>query len=93
MLKTVNCKYYQVKEGQTLTQIAAYFSVSPRLLARENRLTCPPRKGQILVIPNQTGNAYAVREGDTKALLCGNEENYESRNGTQAFYLGMSVRI
>ena len=93
MLKSVNCKYYQVKEGQTLAQIAQYFRVSPRLLAKENRLTAQPFAGQILAIPTERGNAYTVREGDTKALLCGSAENFEKRNGTQVFYLGMPVRI
>ena len=91
MLKSVNCKYYQVKEGQTLVQIADFFSVSPRLLAQENRLTAEPSEGQILVIPKACGNAYTVREGDTKTLLCGGEENYAKKNGTDVFYIGMRV--
>ncbi len=72
-------------------QIAAYFSLSPYLLARENGLTSPPNAGEILKIPAECGNAYTVREGDTKALLCGSEENYERLNGTTHFYVGMRV--
>ena len=93
MLKCVYRKYYQVKDGQTLEQIAAYFCVSPRLLAKENGLKSQPFARQILVIPAERGNAYTVREKDTKALLCGSEYGFEKRNGTQVFYLGMSVRI
>ncbi len=71
--------------------VAAYFSLSPYLLARENALSAPLRAGQILRIPDKRGNAYVVREGDTKALLCGSEERYEERNGTSLFYLGMRI--
>ena len=73
--------------------IAAFFCVSPRLLVKENSLTAQPYAGQILRIPSAKGNAYTVREGDTKALLCGSEGRFERLNGTQDFYVGMSVRI
>lgn len=91
MLKTRKVEYYKVKKGQTLLQIAEYFSVSEWLLVKENELTAPPSAGQILVIPKETGNGYIVREGDTKALLCGSEENYFRKNGTDVFYIGMRV--
>ena len=93
MLKTVFRRYYRVKKGQTLEESADYFSVSERLLVQENGLTAPPFIGQILLIPNQRGNAYTVQEGDTKALLCGSEENFRLKNGTDIFYIGMRVRI
>ena len=91
MLKVRKTDYYKVKKGQTLFQIAEYFSVSEWLLVKENELTAPPSAGQILVIPKETGNVYIVREGDTKALLCGSEENYFRKNGTDVFYIGMRV--
>lgn len=91
MLKTLQRRYYQVKEGQTLEEIADYFSVSPRLLARENGLKAPPPAGRILSVPLERGNAYTVGEGDTPALLCGSEENFVKKNGTGIFYLGMRV--
>ena len=93
MLKTVFRRYYRVKKGQTLEEIAEYFSVSERLLVKENGLTEAPFAGQILTIPTERGNAYTVQEGDTKALLCGSEENFYRKNGTGAFYIGMRVRI
>ncbi|MBR2442501.1 MAG: LysM peptidoglycan-binding domain-containing protein [Clostridia bacterium] len=93
MLKTQPQRYYKVKTGQTLLAIAQYFSVSEYLLAKENGLTQAPFAGQILRIPSERGNAYTVREGDTKALLCGSEENYVRKNGTDIFYIGMRVRI
>ena len=91
MLETVKGDLYKVKDGQTLKEIAEYFSVSLFLLAKINGLTAEPKKGQVLRIPKERGNAYTVREGDTKALLCGSEENYLKRNGTDVFYIGMRV--
>ena len=91
MLKTEQRKYYRVKKGQTLREIAEYFSVSEFLLAQENGLCAPLYEGQILLIPNERGDAYFVREGDTKELLCGSEEGYLKKNGTSAFYIGMRV--
>ncbi len=93
MLKTQNQRYYKVKKGQTLPKIAAYFSVAEYLLIRENGLTKPPFAGQILRIPAERGNAYTVREGDTKELLCGSAEHYFTKNGTDIFYIGMRIRI
>ena len=93
MLKRVEWQFYQVKRGQTLQEIAEYFSVSERLIVKENGLSVPPCAGQILRIPKARGNAYTVQAGDTKALLCGSEENYEKMNGTDIFYIGMQVRI
>ena len=91
MLKTERVKYYRVKEGQTLQEIAEYFSLSPFLLARENGLEKEPSCGRILFIPTEKGNFYTVQEGDTKALLCGSDEAFARKNGTDVFYLGMRV--
>lgn len=93
MLNVVFREYYQVKKGQTLKEIADYFSVSERLLACQNGLSAPPKAGQILFIPKQRGNAYTVKAGDTKALLCGSEEDFRLKNGTDIFYIGMRIRI
>ena len=93
MLKTENYEYYQVKQGQTLSGIAEYFSTSEYLLVKENGLIAPPYAGQILVIPKQRGNGYLVREGDTKELLCGGVEKFKEKNGTDAFYIGMKIII
>ena len=76
-----------------MEEIAGYFSVSERLLAKENGLAETPFAGQILAIPTERGNAYTVQEGDTKALLCGSEEDFYRKNGTDVFYIGMRVRI
>ena len=93
MLKTEKMNYYKVKEGQTVGEIAAYFSLSPYLLAKSNGLQGEPPAGSILQIPKERGNSYVVQEGDTKALLCGDEENYARKNGTDVFYIGMRVII
>ncbi len=87
----MNRKFYQAKEGQTLEEIAAYFSVSKWLLAKENGLTEAIYTGQILRIPQERGNLYTVKVGDTKELLCGSADNYFRKNGTDIFYIGMQV--
>ncbi len=83
--------WYQVKKGQTLQEIADTFCVSARLLVKVNGLKEQPRAGAVLYIPKERGNVYTVKEGDTKALLCGSEENFERKNGTGILYLGMKV--
>ena len=91
MLKTEKVKYYIVKDGQTVREIAEYFSVSPYLLAKNNGLEKEPTQGRVLQIPAERGNLYIVKEGDTKTLLCGSAENYKKKNGTDIFYIGMRV--
>lgn len=84
-------KYYKVKDNQTLFEIARAFGVAERAIVVCNQLTQPPKTGDILTIPTFCGNAYTVKAGDTKTLLCGSEENYRKKNGTDVFYLGMRV--
>ncbi len=91
MLSLERKELYQVKEGQTLEEIARAFCVSARLLVKENRLTKPPLAGTVLMIPSERGNLYTAREGDTKAVLCGSDENFVKKNGTHCLYLGMRV--
>ena len=91
MLKVYVPKYYKVKEGQSLKEIARAFCVAERLLVKCNGLKSEPFAGQILVIPNERGNVYTAREGDTMALLCGSEENFARKNGGDVLYLGMRV--
>ncbi len=90
MLKLDDKEWYVVKDGQTLSDIARAFCVSERILAKENGLCEPPRAGRVLHIPDARGNAYTVREGDSRALLCGSAENFERKNG-ENLYLGMRV--
>lgn len=91
MLRVEKRKFYRVQAGQTLKDIACFFGVSEFLLAKCNHLNAPPFAGQILFIPNERGNAYVVKAGDSKALLCGSEENFQRKNGTDFLYLGMRV--
>jgi LysM repeat protein len=91
MLKMRLVKYYKVKAGQSLREIAEAFSVAEGLLIKENGLTQAPYAGQILKIPSARGNAYIVCEGDTKELLCGSAQAYREKNGTDIFYIGMRV--
>ena len=91
MLKLTIPDFYKVKHGQTLQQIAAAFCVAERVLAQENDLREPPFEGQILRIPKERGNAYTASFHDTKALLCGSDENFRKKNGTDILYAGMRV--
>ena len=91
MLNVVKRKFHIVRQGQKVADIARYYSVSSYLLVQENGLKEEPFDGQVLKIPDKTGNAYTVCEGDTKALLCGSEEGYREKNGTDIFYIGMRV--
>lgn len=91
MLILENRDWYLVKEGQTLAEIAKAFCVATHLLVKENGLTEAPRRGRVLRIPKERGNAYTAREGDTKTLLCGSEKAYKEKNGTDILYLGMRV--
>ena len=91
MLKLQIPKVYQVKKRQTLEQIARAFCVSAFLLAKENELKSEPKEGDILRVPSERGNAYFVQENESKALLCGGEENFKRKNGTDCFYIGMRV--
>ena len=90
-LKKEENTYYFVKSGQTVREIADFFCVAERLLVKENALKAQPHAGQILRIPQEKGNAYYVKAGDTKRLLCGSEENYAKKNGTNIIYIGMRV--
>ena len=91
MLSVEKRKLHIVRRGQTVKSIAEFYSVSEYLLAKENGLTKEPFEGQVLKIPSERGNAYFVRAGDNKALLCGSEERYFQKNGTDIFYIGMRV--
>lgn len=91
MLNAEKRKFHIVRQGQSVQSIAEFYSVSAYLLVRENELKEQPFVGQILKVPSQTGNAYLVKAGDSKALLCGSEERFEEKNGTDVFYIGMRV--
>ena len=93
MLKTEIPKFYKVKKGQTLSAIARAFSTTESLLVRENGLSAPIFEGQILKIPCVRGNFYVAKAGESKALLCGSEENFEKRNGTTVLFPGMRVML
>ena len=91
MLSVEKRKFHIVNQGQTVENIAEFYSVSAYLLVQENALCSQPFVGQILTIPNQAGHAYFVKAGDSKALLCGEGEAYSNKNGTDIFYIGMRV--
>ena len=93
MLKMETRKFYQVKAGQSVYDIADAFGVSPFKISQVNHLKEPVYTGQILYIPGEKSNAYTVKEGEDKRLLCGSEEKYFQQNGTHSLYLGMKIRL
>lgn len=93
MLSITIPKYYKVKKGQTLRVVAEAFSVPETRIAAENGLKGEITEGQLLRLPQEKGNLYIVRAGDTKELLCGSAGNYKKKNGTDAFYPGMKIWI
>ncbi len=92
-LKIIVPTYYRVKSGQTLTAVSIAFRVPLPLLARENGLSDEPFAGQILKIPQSFGNAYTVKGGESKTLLCGSPEQFYARNGTSALYPAQTVFV
>ena len=84
-------KYYRVKRGQSLKDIASAFGLPLSLLVKENALSSPPKVGEVLLIPKRKGNLYTVQGGESKTLLCGSCEAFEKRNGTRRIYLGQTV--
>ena len=93
MLKLREKKLHRVAAGQTLEKIAEIYKIPVRLLVKENGLTKEVYSGQILILPERTGNLYTVQAGDGKKLLCGSEENYEKRNGSKILYPELKVWI
>lgn len=91
MLKLEIPRYYKMKAGQTLKDVARTFCVAERLLVVENGLCAPPECGFLLRIPTERGNAYIAKAGDSKTLLCGCDENFARKNGTDILYPGMRV--
>ena len=90
MLKIEIPRCHKVRQGQTIKNIAAAYCVGERALVESNGLKGEVGEGQILVIPAYRGNAYTVRAGDTKQLLCGSVKRYEENNG-KSLYPGKRV--
>ena len=84
--------FYRVKRGQTLSQVAQAFGVSPVRLAGENNITGELCGGEVLKLPPR-GNVYTVQGGESKSLLCGSPEKFLQLNGTAAFYPGQKVLL
>lgn len=86
-------KFYRVKKGQTLEDLAITFSLPARLIAAENGLTEEVSEGQVLLIPKTEGNLYTVRGGESKELLSGSAERYAEKNKTDCLYPAQKVMI
>lgn len=84
-------KFYRVKRGQTLADVASAFGLPARVLAARNSLQAEICEGQILEIPRERRDLYVVRGGESKTLLCGSPERFEELNGTRCIYPGQTV--
>ena len=85
-------RYYRVKRGQNLCEIAAAYGVPPRLIAAVNALTGEPEAGRVLILP-AAGNLYTVRGGESKSLLCGSPAAFFEKNRTNCLYPGQKVLL
>ncbi len=83
--------YYRLKKGQSLADVAKVYGVPPRVLAALNGLKEEPQEGRVLEIPAERRNLYTVRGGESKAMLCGSDKNFEERNKTKLLYIGQTV--
>lgn len=92
MLKIGKMELYKVKLGDTLKGLSEQLPTTMYALIAENGLKTELTEGQILRLPARA-DLYTVQAGDTKTLLCGSDEAYRKRNGTDVFYLGMRVRL
>ena len=93
MLKTEIPRMYKVKRGQTIRDAAEAFRLPESAIIACNRLDGEPREGEILRIPDLSGNLYTARAGEDKKLLCGSEENFREKNMTDLLYPGMRVLL
>lgn len=85
-LKLLSGRFYRVKKGQTLYEIARTFCLPPRVLAAVNSLSSEPEEGNVLIIPPHAENLYLVKGGESQSLLCGTKENFFERNFTAFLY-------
>ncbi len=83
---------YKVKRGQSLQSVAQECATTAFAIVHRNGLKEELYEGQLIFLP-ESANVYVVQAGDTKKLLCGSDERYAEKNGTDVFYLGMRVLL
>lgn len=64
-----NISIYEVRKGDSLSQIATMFGVSVNTIRWANNITGPIKEGQILTILPVTGIKYTIKKGDTVASI------------------------
>jgi LysM repeat protein len=64
-----NISVYEIRKGDTLSEIASMFGVSVNTIKWANNLNGPIKEGQILTILPITGIRYTVKKGDTVASI------------------------
>ncbi len=82
---------YTVQSGDTLTNIASNFGISPATIMTENKMTTAStlKPGQTLTILPTTGITYTVKDGDTLEGLIGkykvSEDDFLDANNLESF--------
>jgi LysM repeat protein len=64
-----NISIYEVRKGDSLSQIAAMFGVSVNTIKWANNINGSIKEGQILTILPVTGIKYTIKKGDTVASI------------------------
>lgn len=67
--KNESISIYEVREGDTLAEIATMYGVTTNTIRWANNLAGPISKGQRLVILPITGTSHTVKKGDTIASI------------------------
>lgn len=85
--KNETISIYEVREGDTLAQIAEMYDVTPNTIRWANDLKGAISKGQRLVILPITGISHTVKSGDTVASIAkkykGNADEIARYNGIE----------
>ena len=61
---------YEVREGDTVQQVAAAHALTPALLIAANGLSVFPPAGSLLILPHAEGELHTVAPGEDVASLC-----------------------
>ena len=91
MLKIDSVSYYKVKKGEDVHSIAKLFCLPESLLVKANALTKEVEEGEVLKVPDNTGNLYTVKLGDRREAFFESEEAFEKKNGTRIWFVGQRI--
>jgi len=91
---------YQVRNGDTITKIAASYGISPQTIMMENKISSETalKAGSTIVILPTTGVSHEVKDGDTMESLIAkykiDEETFLDANNIESFeVLGIGASV